>query len=103
MPRLHLRLLGSFDARIASGAPLALPAGKVEALLAYLALPAGRALRRDAVTALVWAETEPSQARHSLRQALSSLRKALAAAGQPLVVSGETFATPTGSAVTREA
>ena len=44
--RLSLRLLGSFEARLGAG-PLRLSAKKTRALLAYLALPPGRAHTRE--------------------------------------------------------
>lgn len=51
---------------------------KAQALLAYLALPVGRAHSRDKLAGLLWGETSDVQARQSLRQALSDARGALA-------------------------
>src|SRR5262245_11136509 len=76
-PRLQLCLLGGFQARSADGKTLPLPAGKVQALLAYLALRLGDAHPRDKLAALLWGETSDERARHSLRQALVALRRAL--------------------------
>jgi len=46
--RLSLTLLGGFQARLGSGPPLRLRARKTQALLAYLALPAGSPPAREA-------------------------------------------------------
>jgi DNA-binding SARP family transcriptional activator/tetratricopeptide (TPR) repeat protein len=78
MARLALTLLGGFQARLASGPPLALPTKKIQALLAYLALPAGREHARDKLAALLWGELSQGHARNSLRQALFALRQAVA-------------------------
>jgi DNA-binding SARP family transcriptional activator len=77
MARLHLELLGGFSARLDGGQPCVLPTRKARALLAYLALPAGRFHSRDKLTALLWGDTTEAQARQSFRQALASLRRAL--------------------------
>src|SRR5688572_30148734 len=47
MTRLSMTLLGGFSARLEPGGALSLPTRKAQALLAYLALPLGRAHRRD--------------------------------------------------------
>jgi DNA-binding SARP family transcriptional activator len=73
---LLLSLLGGFRLR-AGGAELALPPKKARALLAYLALHAGRPLPRGALAALLWPEAAEEPARASLRQALASIRRAL--------------------------
>src|SRR5262249_10635839 len=62
MARLHLELLGGFSARLEDGQPCTLPTRKARALLAYLALPAGRFHSRDKLTALLWGETPEAQA-----------------------------------------
>src|SRR5207249_510881 len=54
MARLSLALLGGFQARLESGSPLALPTKKAQALLAYLAIPLGRAHPRDKLATLLW-------------------------------------------------
>ena len=77
MQRLILTLFGGYEARLGSGPVLTLPTRKVEALLAYLALPPGQAHLRDKLAALLWGEVPDLQARASLRQALFSLRQAL--------------------------
>jgi DNA-binding SARP family transcriptional activator len=75
--RLILTLFGGYEARLGSGPVLTLPTRKVEALLAYLALPPGQAHLRDKLAALLWGEVPELQARASLRQALFTLRQAL--------------------------
>ena len=77
MQRLILTLFGGYEARLGSGPVLTLPTRKVEALLAYLALPPGQAHLRDKLAALLWGEVPDLQARASLRQALFTLRQAL--------------------------
>ena len=74
--RLTLKLMGGFQVR--EPAETAMPTRKVEALLAYLALPPGRRRDRAELTALLWGSRDERHARHSLNQALSSLRKAFA-------------------------
>jgi DNA-binding SARP family transcriptional activator len=67
--RLRLELLGGFTASWENGQPFRLPTRKTEGLLAYLALPAGRAHSRDTLATLLWGNTGEGQARQSLRQA----------------------------------
>ena len=50
---------------------LTLPEGAEAKLLAYLALPPGKARSREEVMALLWSDREEAQARASLRQVLS--------------------------------
>ncbi|MGC9334406.1 MAG: BTAD domain-containing putative transcriptional regulator, partial [Anaerolineae bacterium] len=50
---------------------------KARALLAYLAVEAGRPHRRDTLAGLLWANSPQTKARQSLRQALADLRRAL--------------------------
>ncbi len=98
MARLALTLLGGFQARLDSGPPLALPTKKIQALLAYLALPAGRAHTRDKLAALLWGDLSQPRARNSLRQALYTLRQAVDP-GRPtcLCVEGTTIALKTNA------
>jgi PAS domain S-box-containing protein len=84
----RLSLFGGFRAESADGAPIALRNRKDQALLAYLALNAGRPVARDRLVGLLWAESDQLAARHSLRQALTTLRKAVAAPGEERLVSG---------------
>ena len=75
MTRLRLSVLGPF--RLEADAEIALPSRKAQALLAYLALSAGRPHRRDKLASLLWADRGDTAARHNLRQALSSIAKAI--------------------------
>ena len=77
MALVHLELLGGFHARLSGGGALVLPSRKAQALLAYLALPAGRPHSRDKLMALLWGETTDTLARQSLRQTLTRLRRSL--------------------------
>jgi DNA-binding SARP family transcriptional activator len=77
MARLTLTLMGGFQARLGAGPPLMLPTKKIQALLAYLALPPGRAHARDKLAAMLWGDLSQGRARNSLRQALFSLRQAV--------------------------
>ena len=79
--RLELTVLGGFRASIGPNARIALPTRKSQALLAYLAMPAGQAHPRDKVATLLWGDMQTPQARGSLRQALTALRKALGGTG----------------------
>src|SRR5215475_9182489 len=91
--RLRLRLLGGFEARLASGANVSLPTKKAQALLAYLGLRPGQGHSRDKLASLLWGERSDEQARGDLRHALAALRKALADADpSPLRIEGQTLA-----------
>lgn len=89
MARIYLTLLGGFQVRSDAGL-LTVSTKKAQALLAYLALPAGQAHPRDKLAALLWGDTAEEQARASLRQALFALRKALPATA--LLTEAETVA-----------
>lgn len=90
MARVSLQLLGAFELRRESR-PVAAPAKKAQALLAYLALPPGRRHQREALTALLWSNVPDKQARQNFRQTVSRLRKVFTAARNPgLVVDGDT-------------
>jgi len=91
MPALEITLLGGFQARISQGDVVALPTRKFQALLAYLALPTGRAHPRDKLAALLWGDLGQKQARANLRQGLAALRRALPDTGA-LRLAGETVA-----------
>jgi len=89
--RLTLTLLGGFQVRVDPGVALTLPSKKAQALLAYLALPPGRAHPRGKLSALLWGDMREEQARSGLRQALFALRKALKEADPlPISLDGET-------------
>jgi DNA-binding SARP family transcriptional activator len=93
MAHIHLELLGGFSARHDGGAACRVPTRKAEALLAYLAVPAGRFHSRGKLAALLWGETSEAQARQSFRQALATLRRALGSGEPPaLLTRGDTVA-----------
>jgi predicted ATPase len=69
---------------VGHGHPVSLPSGKVQALLAILALPPVRAHARDKLATLLWGGLGEAEARASLRQALFMVRRALP--GLPLLV-----------------
>lgn len=52
-----------------------LSAGKPVALLAYLAVSPGRRASREHLLGLLWADLQPTQARHALRQAIWYLKQ----------------------------
>lgn len=91
MARLHLALLGNFQARAEPETGTALPTRKSQALLAYLALPPGRAHGRDKLASLLWGDMADREARGGLRQALSAIRK-LSAGPTVLVLEGDSVA-----------
>src|SRR5262245_4952105 len=101
MAPLCLQLFGGFRAWLDPGDVVRMPTRKAEALLAYLALPAGQTHPRDKLASLLWGELSEAQARASLRQSLFRLRRALGAAEMGrLRVGGDGVALdPTGVAV----
>jgi len=97
MGRLHLSLLGGFQARLDLGPPLLLPA-KAQALLAYLAIRPGRTHPRDKLAALLWGGTGDGQARSNLRHTLFDIRQAIRdVSPAPLVIEGKTVALELGA------
>jgi DNA-binding SARP family transcriptional activator len=86
MRHLTLQLLGGFSLRLEPGRSLTLRTRKAQALLAYLAVPVGRAHPRDKLASLLWGDTGDEQARQSLRQMLVALRRALPPTKTPLLV-----------------
>ena len=84
MARLSLSVLGPFQAAL-YGQPITnFESDKVRALLAYLALLAGRPHRRETLAGLFWPERPESSARRNLNQALYNLRRALGDRNAPL-------------------
>jgi DNA-binding SARP family transcriptional activator/tetratricopeptide (TPR) repeat protein len=92
MDRLDITLLGGLRARLSAGKPLEIRRKKAQALLAYLALPLGRACSRDALAGILWPANSDEQARHNLRQTLFALRRALGASRSPIILDGENVA-----------
>ncbi|MBP7694793.1 MAG: protein kinase, partial [Anaerolineales bacterium] len=79
---LKLQLLGKFIVT-ADGRPVELPLRAAQALLAYLALNAGVACRREQLAGLLWPDMPETNAKANLRHTLWRVRKALATAGGP--------------------
>src|SRR5262249_50798300 len=75
MSRLSLALLGAPEVRH-GGALLSFPTRKTAALLIYLAVEGGRQTR-DALTTLLWPESDEARGRGALRSTLGFLRAAL--------------------------
>ncbi|HEU0202533.1 MAG TPA: BTAD domain-containing putative transcriptional regulator, partial [Burkholderiaceae bacterium] len=97
MTRLTIRLFGGLHVFGPAQRPLPVSAKKVQALLAYLALHAGRPQPRGKLATLLWSDSSEAQARASLRQALLVLRKALSLGDHELVSGpGETVELSTG-------
>src|SRR5215475_11181796 len=76
---LLITLLNGFHVAAPPGKTIEIAAKKTRALLAYLALPAGREHTRDELADMLWSDRGDKQARASLRQALGELRKAFEA------------------------
>lgn len=93
MGRLALSLLGPMWVTRDSHAVAGFEYDKVRALLAYLALEAGRPHRREALAGLLWPEQPEKSARDSLRNALATLRRVI----------GDAEADPPYLFITREA
>ena len=89
---LHVKLFGGFETRLPTGAAVALPTRKAQALLAYLALRPGQTHPRDKLTALLWPDRGQAQARDSLRHTLVELRKVLPARPPSLTAEGRAVA-----------
>lgn len=77
MSHLHLSLFGGFEATLAGQPLTAFETDKTRALLAYLAVEAGRPHRRAELAALLWPESPAHKAAHNLSQTLLRLRRVL--------------------------
>src|ERR671925_193146 len=73
---LEIRLLGGFELRL-RGVPAPLQSRPAQSLLAYLALSAGTAHRREKLAGLLWPDAGDDNARSNLRHALWRIRKAI--------------------------
>ncbi len=78
--KLRVRMLGSFELRAGNGSVVTPRSGKAKALLACLALAAGKPWPRRKLMGLLWSDRGTEQARASLRTALAELHRAL---GEP--------------------
>ncbi len=84
MAQLTLALLGPFQATVDGRAVTGFPTAKTRALLAYLAVEAGRPHPRATLAALLWPEMPDEAAMSNLRKTLHRLRQALDAAAPGL-------------------
>ena len=81
-PALHLRLLGGFDLSFEGRPITAVDAPRLQSLLAHLVLHRDARHPRERLAVLFWPDSEESQARTNLRQALHHLRRALPDSGR---------------------
>ena len=86
MAGLHLALLGGLECRSAGGDAIGLPSRRSGALLAYLAVQAGRPQARERLAGLLWGDRSDDRARADLRKTLSRLRRSLPDDGRDLLV-----------------
>jgi len=77
MARLSLSLLGPFHTALDGEPIITFESNRVRALLAYLAVEAGRPHRRDTLAGLLWPDWPDTSARTNLRNALANLRKCI--------------------------
>ena len=89
MPCARVTLLGGFEVRLQTGAGVVLPTHKYRALLAFLAVPAGRAHPREKLVALLWDDLPRDRGRSALRQAVFAIRKVLDSDFPGLIVQGD--------------
>ncbi|MBI5567153.1 MAG: hypothetical protein HY870_19805, partial [Chloroflexi bacterium] len=73
---LHVKLLGQFSLQ-SDDQPVDLPSRPAQALLAYLMLNAGTAIRREKLAGLLWPDASDTNSRSNLRHALWRIRKAI--------------------------
>ncbi|MDQ8043310.1 MAG: BTAD domain-containing putative transcriptional regulator [Patulibacter sp.] len=73
---MEVAVLGALEVR-RDGAEVTVPGARVRALLACLALDAGRAVSRDTLIDAVWDDRPPGDAAHALQALVSRLRRAL--------------------------
>jgi DNA-binding SARP family transcriptional activator/tetratricopeptide (TPR) repeat protein len=76
--RLEVKLLGPFGV-LADGKPLDVSAGRSSALLAVLAMSAGRVVSIERLADMVWGEDLPANARRSVQTYVTRLRSVLGA------------------------
>jgi predicted ATPase/DNA-binding SARP family transcriptional activator len=78
--QVRVGLLGSLEVRDADDRVIAIPTGKQQALLALLAINAGRVVPTEQVVDALWGEDPPPRVRNGLQALASKLRSALGAA-----------------------
>jgi hypothetical protein len=71
----YVQALGPFGIAV-SGRPLRIPRAKEKALIAFLAVNAGRPFQREFLATLLWGNSAEDSAKHSLNNALYTIRRA---------------------------
>jgi DNA-binding SARP family transcriptional activator len=89
MAEHRLHLLGGFERLAEDGRALDLSAGKARALIAFVALQAGKSASRERLATLLWPESDGPRAGRSLRRSLTTLRRVLPARARVLPVDPE--------------
>lgn len=95
MPKLSLRVLGGFDAKLDGDSVASFRSDKERTLLAYLAVESDRPHRREELAALLWGDLPEDAALNNLRKSLHHLRQVLGdsdSANPFLIVSSKTIA-----------
>jgi DNA-binding SARP family transcriptional activator/tetratricopeptide (TPR) repeat protein len=77
MLKLAISLLGAFQVNVEDGRKITFASDKSRALLAYLAVEAGRPHRREVLAELLWPGRPETLARNNLRQTVHQCRLAL--------------------------
>ncbi len=77
---MRVELLGGLEVHDADDRDVAVPSGKQQALLALLAIHAGRVIPSEVIVDALWGEDPPPQVRNGLQALASKLRSALGAA-----------------------
>ena len=88
---MELLLLGPVELRV-GGQPVALGAPQQRAVLAMLALEAGRVVSADRLAEGLWGEDLPASRAKMVQQFVSHLRRALAGSGAEIVTRGRGYA-----------
>ncbi len=79
-PSLKVTLMGQFLVEL-DGVPVELPSRVAQSVFAYLALNAGKAIRREKLAGVFWPELPEANARNQLRHTLWRIRKAISQLG----------------------
>ena len=96
-PRLQIRLLGDFQLLIEDEPILSVNTGRMQSLLAYLALHRSAQLSRRHLAFTFWPDKTESQASNNLRQLLHQLRLALPNSDRYIYSNASTLGWKTGS------
>ncbi|MFI7002454.1 BTAD domain-containing putative transcriptional regulator [Nocardia sp. NPDC050175] len=76
---MRVLLLGSFEVWGADGLPVEIPGVRVRALLARLAMAAGRVVSAETLIDAIWAERPPAKGGNALQALVSRARRAIGA------------------------